>query len=113
MLEEERLDNALEKIVGLTVKGVMTNFIKKEVLICFENEKSILFSGCALVYDLGIIGCCIGNVSSSAGLGMKQELNKVTKKSEEYFFCSLSRDFKDYKNKNEIRISYRQIKINF
>lgn len=113
MLEKEALNNILDRTLGLTVNRVTTDFLKKEVSIHFDNEKSIIFSGCALVYDLGIIGKRIGEYSNDAGLGMKLELNKLTENSEEYFFCSLSRDFKDYKNKNEIRISYRQIKINF
>jgi len=113
MLEKEAMGIILDKTLGLTVSMVTNDFIKKEVTIHFDNEKSITFFGCALVYDLGIIGKRIGEYSNDAGLGMKLELNKLIENSEEYFFCSLSRDFEDYKNKNEIRISFKKIEINF
>lgn len=102
-------ENSLKKTIGLIVKGVTNNFLKSEVVIYFENEKSITFYDCALVYDSGIVGVQIGDYSNDAGLGMKLELTKITKESEEYFFCTLSRDFKDYENKKEIRISYKRV----
>lgn len=107
--KENKLNIILEKTIGLTVNKISNDFLNKEITIYFDNDKSITFSDCAFVYDLGIIGVCIGEYSDDAGLGMKLELNKFTENSEDYMFCSLSRDFKDFKNKNEIRISFKQI----
>lgn len=109
MIDKEGLNIILDKTIGLIVSRVTSDFLKKEISIHFDNEKVITFSDCALVYDLGITGMRIGDYSNDAGLGMKLELNKLTKKAEDYFFCSLSHDFKDFKNKNEIRISFKRI----
>ena len=112
MLNEEKLNIILEKTIGNIVRRVFNDFIKKELIIYFEDEKSITFIDCAFVYDLGIVGIRIGDFSKDAGLGMKLELEKSTVNSEEYLYCTLAKDFKDYNNKNEIRISFKSIESN-
>ena len=106
-----RTEKALNSIVGLTVTRVINNYVEKTLTLYLDNDTSVIFFDCKLIFDLGIIGHKIGEVSSCAGLGMTLELNKYLIDSNDYQTCSISRNFSDFLNKNEIRIAYKHYEI--
>ena len=102
----DKTDKTLDSIIGLMVTGVINNYMDRTLTLTLNNDERLIFFDCKLIFDLGITGHKIGEISSDAGLGMALELKKYSIDPNAYQMCSISKDFNDYMNKNEIRIAY-------
>lgn len=105
-MQDCEVEIILKSFIGLRVIGLVHNYSNRSVTVCFDQGKNLLFNDCQLVYDLGIIGNVIKDISSSAGLGMVLELRKLNIEPENYSYCTLSKGFENIVNKQEIRISF-------
>lgn len=102
----------LEKLfLNKRITGIYHNYIDRSLCIYLDDKTNVTFYNCALVFDLGIIGHIITYVSCYGTLGMSFELKRMKEDSDDYNFLLLSRDIEDIKNKNEILISYKEIKV--
>lgn len=103
--------NISERILNKKITGIYNNFFEQTLMISFEDDCILKFSGCAIVFDLGMIGHIISFVSDSGTLGMALELKRIKLDPDEYNYLLISRDIKDYENKNEIVISYKKMEF--
>ena len=102
----------LEKIfLNKRITGIYHNYIDRSLCIYLDDKSNITFCNCALIFDLGIIGHTITYVSCYGTLGIAHELKRMKEDSDDYNCLLLSRDIKDITNKNEILISYKEIKV--
>ncbi|OWP84390.1 hypothetical protein BWK59_05535 [Flavobacterium davisii] len=99
-----------QKILGKRVTRIYHNYIDKSLLIYFDEDLLVHFYECAIVFDLGIVGHKITYASHSGTLGISFELKKIGQDPDDYKCIIFSRDIKDYENKNEMVISYKNIK---
>ncbi|MCV9931833.1 hypothetical protein OIU80_06010 [Flavobacterium sp. LS1R47] len=103
--------NTIEKILDKRVIGTYYNFIEKTLTISFERDFVLKFYDCAIIFDLGIVGHIVTFISSNSTLGITHELKKMDKDPDDYNFLLISRDIKDYHNKNEILIAYKTLEF--
>jgi len=101
--------NFQDEILNRRVTGVYHNYKLKQLSIQLDNGSLIAFYDCAIIFDLGIVGHYITYISNSGTLGMAMELRKNNENPDDFNFLILSRDIKDYLNKNEIVISYKKV----
>ena len=82
------------------ITGVYHNYKSKQLTISLDNGVSVIFEGCAIVFDLGIIGYEITYVSNTGTLGLTLELKKNKEIPEDYNFLLLSRAIQAYERMN-------------
>ncbi|MFN3487552.1 MAG: hypothetical protein ACK4YV_00380 [Emticicia sp.] len=99
----------LLKIKNKRIISIVHNYSEKSLKINFEDNESIIFNGCVLTIDTGIIGHIISYVSNTGTLGMAFELKRMNQDPDDFNFVILSRDIKDLEQKNELLISYKQM----
>jgi hypothetical protein len=99
------------QILNKRVVGIYHNYIDQSLRLSLDDKTDIFFYGCAIVFDLGIIGHKVSFVSSTGTLGITFELKKMNKNPEDYKYIILSRDIKDIENKNELLVSYHQLEV--
>jgi hypothetical protein len=100
-----------QKILGKRVVRICHNYIEKSLVIYFDGDMIVQFYECAIVFDLGVIGHIITYASLTSTLGMTFELKKFKQDPDDYNFIIISRDIKDYENKNEMIISFKECKL--
>jgi len=110
MQSKEEIKLVLDKLIGQKVLGLKYDFLNSNISINFKNDVEILFDDCLIVYDLGIVGAVIKDVSLSAGLGMVLEIKQFSD-TENYHYCTLSRGFNDLSEKREIRLSFKKVQL--
>lgn len=101
--------NICNEIQNRKITGIYHNYLSKQLTISLDNDLSVVFEGCAIVFDLGIVGHTITYVSDTGTLGLVLELKKNKEIPEDYNFMFLSRDIKAYENKNELVIAYKNV----
>lgn len=101
--------NLQDEILNKKVIGIYHNYKLKQLTINLGHDSLITFYDCAIVFDLGIVGHVISYLSNTGTLGIITELKKNNEDPEDFNFLILSRDIKDYLNKNEIVISYKSV----
>lgn len=101
----------LEAVMNKKVVGIHHNYKAKILSISLEDGLLVEFRDCAIVFDLGIVGYVITYISNTGTLGMALELKKINENSDDYNCIIMSRDVKDFQNKNEIVISYKEMFI--
>lgn len=99
----------LQSLKGKKITAIYNNYIQQSLKINFEDNESIIFNGCVLTIDTGIIGHIISYVSNTGTLGMALELKRMNQDPDDFNFVILSRDIKDLEQKNELLISYKQM----
>ncbi|AFK03011.1 hypothetical protein Emtol_1869 [Emticicia oligotrophica DSM 17448] len=99
----------LQSLKGEKIIAIYNNYIQQSLKINFEDNESIIFNGCVLTIDTGIIGHIISYVSNTGTLGMALELKRMNQDPDDFNFVILSRDIKDLEQKNELLISYKQM----
>ncbi len=99
----------LQSLKGKKITAIYNNYIQQSLKINFEDNESIIFNGCVLTIDTGIIGHIISYVSNTGTLGMAFELKRMNQDPDDFNFVILSRDIKDLEQKNELLISYKQM----
>jgi hypothetical protein len=102
----------LKKILDKRVTRIYHNYIEKSLIIYFNEEMTVEFYECAIVFDLGIVGHTITYATFTGTLGMTFELKRFKQNPDDYNCIILSRDIKDYENKNEMIISFKEYKFN-
>ena len=105
------MNDILQKILDKRVTRVYHNYIQKSLTIYFDEDLIVQFFECAFVFDLGIIGHTVTYASNTGALGMALELKKNKQDPDDYNSVILSRDIKDFENKNEIIISFKECKL--
>ncbi len=100
-----------EKILYKKVTGVYHEYALSKLHIHFENGFEIEFSGCVIVFDLGIIGHSISHISNTGTLGMAHELKKNHFNLDDFKTTILSRDINEIANKNEMIIACKSVQI--
>lgn len=100
-----------EAVLNKKVVGIYHNYKAKILSITLEGGLLVEFSDCVIVFDLGIVGFVITYISDTGTLGMTLELKKINENPDDYNYIIMSRDIKDFQNKNEIVISYKEVSI--
>lgn len=111
MIKNGGIDIILNGVLGLKVTGIVHNYYNKTLSIYFEGGSCLHFNGCVIVFDLGIMGHKVGYVAPKGTLGLTLEFEKLKLDPSDYNFCLLSRDIADYKNKNEIVLAFKDVKL--
>jgi hypothetical protein len=101
----------LKKILDKRVSKIYHNYIEKSLIIYFDEDFIVQFYDCVIVFDLGIIGHTITYASLTGTLGMSFELKRLKHNPDDYNCIILSRDIKDYENKNEMVISFKDLQL--
>ncbi len=101
----------LNLILERRITGIFQNHIEKTVMLSLDNQTTITFLGCVLVIDSGIIGHDLTYLAETSTLGITLEFKRMKLDADDFKHLLISRDIKDYKNKNEFLVSYKEVRM--
>ncbi len=105
------MDTIISHILNKKITGLFHNYIEMSMSVFFEDTTELKFVECAIVMNSGIVGHEITFASTSGTLGLTLELKKLGRDPNDYLYFIMSRDIKDFNNKNELLICYKRIQL--
>lgn len=100
-------------LIGQRIKGIVNISINKELIILFDNDKSLHFYDCIMYIDSGVVNGVLKSIKEYSGeMGFVTTLREMNIDWDDYKFCYLNvSDEHPFSQQDKLRIAYKTVKL--